>query len=117
EGQDTPALLSKLASQWRDAGISVVGLLDEGNDGEGICSAGFLRDIASGIAYSIHLDAPLAGSSCHLDPAGVEDASAALLDQIASADLIVLSKFGKLEAMRKGLWPAFLAALAAGKPL
>jgi hypothetical protein len=29
----------------------------------------------------------------------------------------VLSKFGKLEAMEQGLWPAFTAAVAAGKPL
>jgi nucleoside-triphosphatase THEP1 len=110
-------LLSRMAAEWQRAGVGVVGVLAEDNDTEGTCSAGFLRDIASGKAYSIQLDASPAGTSCHLDAAGVEDASAALLDQIASADIVILSKFGKLEAMHKGLWPALSAALAAGKPL
>lgn len=117
EGDNSPALLSRMAAEWRRARVGVVGVLAEDNDAEGMCSAGFLRDIASGKAYSIQLDASPAGTSCHLDAAGVEDASTGLLDQIASADIIILSKFGKLEAMRKGLWPAFSTALAAGKPL
>lgn len=40
-----------------------------------------------------------------------------MLDRIASADIVVLSKFGKMEATGQGLWPAFAAAKAAGKPL
>src|SRR3546814_16746566 len=43
--------------------------------------------------------------------------SSDLLAQIAAADVVVVSKFGKLEAMRQGLWPAFAAAVAIGKPL
>ena len=37
--------------------------------------------------------------------------------QIQTGDLVVLSKFGKLEAMRSGLTGAFEAAIAAGKPV
>lgn len=117
KGGNSLAVLSGLAAEWQSTGTRVVGLLAEENDAEGVCSAGFLRDIASGRAYSIQLDASPAGTSCHLDEVGVENASTGLLDQIASADVVILSKFGKLEALRKGLWPAFAAVFAAGKPL
>lgn len=117
EGQDSGSLLADAVRNWRAAGVKVVGLLAENNDVEGPCSAGYLRDIASGHRYSVHLDTPPAGKTCHLDGQGMNDAGAALLGQIESADIVVLSKFGKLEAMRQGLWAAFRAALETGKPL
>lgn len=117
EGQDTQAVLRAAADGWRRAGARVVGVLAEDGDVEGECSAAFLRDIASGERFSIQLDAAPAGTTCHLDTAGIDDACAALLPQIADADVVVLSKFGKTEAMRGGLWTAFREAAAAGKPL
>jgi hypothetical protein len=81
------------------------------------CGAGYLRNIASGERFPIYRDVPGEGSTCHIDAAGVEAACAAVLRQIASGDLVVLNKFGKLEAMRQGLWQALDAAIAAGKPV
>ena len=43
--------------------------------------------------------------------------TAGLLAQIPQADIVVFSKFGKLEATQKGLWAAFAAAVSAGRPL
>ena len=63
------------------------------------------------------LEAPPAGTSCHLEATGVEGACAAVLGQITDSDAVVLSKFGKLEAAGGGLAPAFAAAIAAGKPV
>ncbi len=40
-----------------------------------------------------------------------------VLGQIPDSDVVVLSKFGKLEAAGGGLAPAFAAAIAAGKPV
>ncbi len=40
-----------------------------------------------------------------------------MLSQIPDSDVVVLSKFGKLEAAGSGLAPAFAAAIAAGKPV
>jgi hypothetical protein len=99
------------------SGIKVAGVVAQNNEVVGACSAGFVRDIASGRQFSIHLDAPPAGKLCHLDATGMEDAGSGLLAQIPAADVVVFSKFGKLEAMRGGLWPAFSAAVATGKPL
>jgi nucleoside-triphosphatase THEP1 len=117
EGQDSQAFLSTAAAEWRDAGLRVAGVLAEDNEAGGTCSAGFLRDIASGRKYSVHLETPPVGATCHLDASGMDNACTGLLGQIASVDIVLFSKFGKLEATRKGLWPAFSAAVAAGKPL
>lgn len=117
EGLDSPALLAAAAAAWSKAGMRVVGLLARNTSSDELCSAGFLRDIASQDDYSVRLDASPALTTCHLDAAGMETACAALLEQIPSADIVVLSKFGKLEAMQRGLWAAFKAAAAADKPL
>src|SRR3546814_15012844 len=83
-GLDSQARLARVVDDWRKAGAAVVGVLAE-DSAEGVCSAGFLRDIVSGMRYSIQLDTPPAGTACHLDAAGLGDASPGLLAQIAAA--------------------------------
>lgn len=117
EGLDFQSLFSAIVGGWREAGVRVVGMLAENSDVEGACSAAFLRDIASGRRFSIQLDAAPAGTACHLDAAGIDDACSALLPQIARADVVLLSKFGKTEAARQGLWAAFCETIAAGTPV
>lgn len=117
EGLDSQSLLVEAAARWREAGARVVGVLAEDSEVEGVCSAAFLRDIASGRRFSIQLDAAPAGTACHLDAAGIGEACAGLLPQIDGADVVLLSKFGKTEASQRGLWAAFSRAVAAGKPL
>ena len=116
-GRDAQGLLSQAVARWRKAGLKVVGVLAEDSREEGQCSAAFLRDIASGQRFSIQLDAAPQGTSCHLDAVAVGRACATLLPQIATADIVVLSKFGKTEALGEGLWPAFRGAIEAGTPL
>lgn len=117
EGRNTQALLRAAADAWREAGAKVVGVVAEDDEAGGECSVAFLRDIASQRRFSIRLEAAPAGTACHLDAAGMDDACVGLLPQIAGADVVVLSKFGKTEAMRQGLWAAFRKTVAAGKPL
>lgn len=117
-GQDNQALLARAAAAWCRRGDRVVGVLAEQLDAvEAACSAGFLRDIASDRLFAIHLEAPPTGTTCHLNADGVEAACAQLLAQIPSSDVVVLSKFGKLEANRQGLWAGFAAAFSAAKPV
>ncbi len=118
DGVDSQSLLAEAAAEWRSRGVRVVGVIARDHDaGDGSCSAGFLQDIVSGNRFSIHLDAAPAGTACHLDAGGVDCACAGLLPQIPSGDIVVLSKFGKLEAARQGLRAAFEAAIATGKPV
>nr|WP_269142500.1 DUF2478 domain-containing protein [Mesorhizobium composti] len=46
----------------------------------------------------------------------MELACAAVLSDMRGCDLVVLSKFGQLEAVGEGLFPAFAAAVATGTP-
>lgn len=120
-GADSPglqALLAAAVAEWRAAELRVAGVIAEAHNlPDRTCSAGVLRDIRSGKAYSMFLEAPPAGTSCHLDATGVDGACGAMLGQITESDVVALSKFGKLEAAGGGLAPAFAAAIAAGKPV
>lgn len=121
EGEQSEAaqpLLARVAALWRGRGLSVAGVVAETHAmPDRSCSAGVLRSVAGGDAYSIYLEELPSGRVCHLDAAGVEAACAATLGQIPDCDVVVLSKFGKLEAAGGGLVPAFAAAIAAGRPL
>jgi hypothetical protein len=118
DGETIQRLFAAVAADYRSAGMRVVGAVAEAHGlPDRTCSAGILRDIASGAKYPIYLESAPPGTSCHLDARGVEEACSAVRDQIQDSDLVVLSKFGKLEATGNGLFPAFEAAIAAGRPL
>ena len=114
----TQALFAAMVADWRASGAKVVGVIGEPHGPPGrTCTAGILREIVSGKPYQIHLETPPSHTSCDIDSAGVEAACAAVINDVLTSDLVVLSKFGKLEAMRQGLAAAFEAAIAAGKPV
>jgi len=118
DGAMIQALLAEMVADWRAAGVRIAGVIAESHGlPDRVCGAGILRDIATGKPRSIYIDVPLNRSSCHLDATGVADACAAVVSQIPTCDLVVLNKFGKLEAMGEGLLPAFSVAIAAGKPV
>jgi nucleoside-triphosphatase THEP1 len=111
-------LFEEATARWRASGVRVAGLIEETHGLEGrTCTAGVLRDIVSGERQSIFLETLPQGATCHIDATGAESACAMLLKQIKSCDLVILSKFGKLEAAHGGLIGAFEAAVAEGKPV
>jgi hypothetical protein len=120
-GPDSQAIQSLFEAQsreWRSTGVNVVGLIAEAHAlPDRSCAAGFLRDLASEARFAMYLETPPSHTSCHLDGSGVDAACMALLGQIEASDVVILSKFGKLEGMGGGLRPAFEAAAAAGKPI
>ena len=82
------------------------------------CSAGFLRNIYTGERFSIFQDFGPGSTTCHLDERGVLAATEAVRRDIsAGCDLVVLNKFGKLEASGTGLLKAFNAAIDADLPV
>lgn len=112
------ALFAEVVAVWRAAGVKIAGVIGEPQRRPGgPCSAAILRNIVSGQPVSIYLDTAPSNTVCHLDAAGVGTACAEILGQIPASDLVVLSKFGKLEAQQAGLVAAFEQAVAAGKPL
>ena len=111
-------LFEEAVTRWRASDIQVVGLIEEQHGlPDRTCNAGMLRDIVSGEPYSIYLEVPPPNATCHIDATGAENACATVLRQIETCDLVVLSKFGKLEAAGGGLFGAFEAAMAERKPI
>lgn len=118
DDENAQALIGATVAEWRAAGAKVVGVIAEPHGlPDRTCRAGTLRDIASDRPYRMYLETAPSHTSCHLDAEGVAEACQGILEQIAASDLVVLSKFGKLEAAAGGLAPAFEAAMTAGKPV
>jgi nucleoside-triphosphatase THEP1 len=114
----TQALLVAMVTDWGTLGAKVAGVIDEPHGpSDRSCTAGVLRDIVSGKLYKIHLETPPDHTSCDIDTEGVESACMAVINDVLASDLVVRSKFGKLEAMGRGLAAAFEAAIAAEKPV
>jgi nucleoside-triphosphatase THEP1 len=112
------ALFQHMLERWRASGVRVVGLIEKTHGLAGrTCNAGVLHDIATGSPYPIFRATVLRSDACHIDVVGAEIASEAVLAQIGTCDLVILSKFGKLEAAKRGLIGAFEAAMRLGKPV
>lgn len=107
-----------LVERWRPA-FRLAGLIAEPHGlADRACSAGFLRNVKSGERFSIFHDLGPGSTECHLDGTGALTAAGAIQrDVAAGCDLVLLSKFGKLEADGKGLFGAFTAVLDAHVPL
>jgi hypothetical protein len=98
----------------------IVGVIEEiATPGASACDAGQLVSLASGARFSIFQDRPRTPSACNVDAAGPLSAGEVVRCDIeGGCDLVILSKFGKLEAEQKGgLVPAFVAAAEAGVPI
>jgi hypothetical protein len=107
-----------LADKWRPD-VRLAGLVAE-NHGlpDRHCQAGYLRNLTTGARFSIFHDLGPGVAMCHLDGTGAVAAAAGVQRDIAAGcDLVLLNKFGKLEAAGDGLVSAFGAAITAGLPL
>jgi hypothetical protein len=117
-GADVQSVLQTFVERWRGS-ARLAGLLAESHGlPDRACSAGFLRNIATGERFSIFEDLGPGSTECHLDGLGAVQAAASVeRDVAAGCDLVLLSKFGKLEAGGGGLFRAFKATLDAQIPL
>jgi len=106
-----------LVEQWRSQ-VRLAGVVAESHGlPDRVCQAGFLRTLTNGARFSIFNDLGSV-AMCHLNGVGAVAAAEAVQRDIAEGcDLVLLNKFGKLEAAGDGLAGAFRAALAARLPL
>jgi len=111
-------LLATFVARWQ-AKIRVTGVLAESHGlPDRACSAGYLRTVNGSERFSMFQDPGSGSTACHLEGAGVLAAAEWVRADISTGcDLVVLSKFGKLEAAGTGLRDAFAAAIEAGVPL
>jgi Protein of unknown function (DUF2478) len=110
-------LFRSFAERWRPS-VRLAGVLAEDHGlPDRACTAGYLRSLVDGARYPIFQDLGR-NSGCHLSGDGAVVAAAAVRGDIAAGcDLVMLSKFGKLEADGGGLRDAFGAAIEAGVPV
>lgn len=102
----------------RHAGSArIVGAIEEGEPGRRRSNR--LHVLSDGSSVPVFQDLGSGASGCALDPTSVIEVSEAVRAGIAAGcDLVVLSKFGKMEALSgSGLVPAFAAAIEAGVPV
>ena len=111
-------LFRTLADRWH-AEARVIGALAEDHGlPDRACSAGYLCNLSDGARYPIFQDLGRGSQTCHLSGDGAVLAAAAVRRDIErGCDLVILSKFGKLEAAGGGLRDAFAAAIEAGVPV
>ncbi len=119
DGADAPQIQRVLADfAVRHRGdMRIAGVVEVFADAA--CKQSFLRSLAGGREFTLFQDLGEAADACALLPEGLVTAAYAVCQDIArGCDLVILSKFGKLEAENgSGLVPAFVAALEAGVPV
>jgi nucleoside-triphosphatase THEP1 len=118
-GAEKQTLLAEFAARRRREGLRVAGVVELiAPSPFSACGALDLLDLATGARFGVTQALGPGSTACNLDPGGVAMACAAVENAIAAgADLVILSKFGKLEASGHGLCDAFAAALSADIPV
>ena len=118
QGAEKRGVIGRFVERRRSEGLRLVGVVEAHEPGAGACGALSLTDLATGARIKISQNLGPGSTACNLDPGGVALACAAVQGALrAGADLVVLSKFGKLEAGGGGLRDAFRAALEGGVPV
>ncbi len=116
---DIQKLLARFAERRIGEGLRVAGVIEEPAGGVdcGICNSLVLRDTAGSTIIPITQNLGSGSSACKLDSSGLAAGCQAVVAAIeAGADVVVLSKYGKIEAEGGGLLDAFRAAADAGLP-
>lgn len=81
------------------------------------CGGSILRNVCSGVRYPLYQDLGPHSTACCLNPSGIAEACQDVIREMDACDVVVLSKFGKLEAERAGLLDAFVRAGFLSKPV
>ncbi len=121
QGESSPELqrlLADFAERRRKAGLRVAGVIQIAEPSFDCARRELaLRDIVTGAEYPIVQNLGRESQACSLDAGGVAAACAAVMQAVErGVDVVVLSKFGKLEAGGSGLLDCFAAAAEAGVP-
>ncbi|MDB6178940.1 DUF2478 domain-containing protein [Paracoccus sp. Z330] len=113
------AMLHRLAHDLMDQGIRVAGAVQINSAADPDCACdmdvAILGDDTPPIRISQSLGAGSAG--CRLDPGALEQAAMRVRPRIADAQLLILPKFGRQEAMGRGFRDVIAQAMSEGVPV
>jgi Protein of unknown function (DUF2478) len=122
QGAPNPVIqdaLWRFARRWTDRGVAIAGLIEAIEPTAAPSRRAVnLKNLRSGETYPLFQDLGRLASACHLDGSGIVAACVAISGEIErGCDLVVLSKFGQLEALRTGLTDAFAMAVERDIPI
>lgn len=112
-------VMAEFARRLQQRGLRVRGLRQEDGPAEpGRAPRTTLIDLANGERHCISLDLGPGSTSCKVDTAAVAACSRVLREAIKDdPDLVIVSRFGTLEAEGRGFAAEMLAVMEAGVPL
>lgn len=118
-GSRIEEFFANLAARLRADGMKVSGLLQHSLRAreEDRCSFE-MEDLGQGVRYRISQDLGAGSDACSIDHAAIASASVVLRRAILDApDIVMVNKFGALEASGEGLREEMNAIVAAGLPM
>ncbi|MCB2128297.1 MAG: DUF2478 domain-containing protein [Rhodobacteraceae bacterium] len=118
-GDRSSGQLSALAGQFTAEGKRVVGALplDPNLPSSKNCDMD-IRIIPGGASFRISQSLGQGSAGCRLDAGALEMAAIACAAELAKgADILILNKFGKLEAEGRGFCPVIAEAISASIPV
>ncbi|MDE2167271.1 MAG: DUF2478 domain-containing protein [Alphaproteobacteria bacterium] len=111
-------LFQDIVERWSPQ-IRIAGVIEERDRANRrLCRAGSLRSLGDNSLYPMFEDTASSSAGCDVEQAGLGSAAVAIRRDVETGcDLVILSKFGKLEAEGLGLRAAFTACVEAKIPL
>ena len=109
----TDALIAETVARLRGTGLRLAGTVqtDVPRADRSLCDME-LSVLPDGPVFRINQDRGEAARGCRLDSGALEEAVVAVADRMAGATVLVVNKFGKLEAQGRGYVPLIAEGLA-----
>ena len=113
----TDALIASAVDRLRRSGLRLAGTVqtDVPRAGRTLCDME-LAVLPDGPVFRINQDRGEAARGCRLDGGALEEAVVAVEARMAGAEVLIVNKFGKLEAQGRGYVPLIAEALAIPEP-
>ena len=110
-------LVTELVASFEDDGLRLAGTVRaRPADPSGHPCDMDLRVLPDGPGFRISQPLGPGARGCRLDQAALEAIASAVEARLHGADLLIVNKFGKLEAQGRGLCPAIALAIERGMP-
>lgn len=118
EGRKTHAVLGAVVERARREGIVLAGAIqpEEAGDAEEKCRI-ILALLPDGVRRNVSFDLGPGVTGCRLDASALEEAVMIVCGRLAGAQGLVVNKFGKQEAIGRGLVAAIIEACDRGLPV
>lgn len=112
-------ILARLSARLADAGLRVAGAVQQNTDLGADCACDMDVLVIGEEDAPVRISQSLGSGSggCRLDPGALETAAARVSARMAGAELLILPKFGRQEAVGRGFRSVIAQAVADGIPV